>query len=233
MEKDALLAEVQSVLSEFPGVRDFETYTPESVAWTGRATAVIERWKHGNGSALVLAHHKLRSLDMGDPFQGVQIITTLLHQAEADLKMDLGRSAVVIEGGQVFHYFEEVKKLVKGASTEVFLVDPYLNDDVVSAYFPYIAPGVRLRLLGRYKMTTLLPAVEMFCKQSGHQAEVRSSDSIHDRYVFLDGKEGYFSGASFKDGAKKAPVVIAQVTDAFQATWDIYQQHWNKGTVHK
>ena len=235
MEKDALLGEVQSVLSSVPDVLTaFDQHTQEADAWVGRASAVIRRWdKLSTSATLVIAQQKLRSFDMGDPFEGLRMITTLLYQAEADLKMDLGRSSVVIESGQVFRYFEEVKKLVEGAKVEVFFVDPYLDAEVVSNYFTYLAAGVRVRMLGRNNIAKLVPAVEMFCRQSGHQVEVRSSNAIHDRYVFLDGKEGHFSGASFKDGAKKAPVVIAQVFDAFQVTLDIYQQAWDKGTVHR
>jgi hypothetical protein len=43
----------------------------------------------------------------------------------------------------------------------------------------------------------------------------------------------YLSGASFKDGARHAPTVLTQITDAFQAMWDTYEGMWNGGTVER
>ena len=233
VQTEALLVEVQDTLRTAPVLGDFEQRRPHTVAWVGRASAVIERWDVTKSPALAVARQKLRSEDMGKPFDGFHMISTLLFQAEADLQMQLGRSSVVIESGQVFQYFEEIRKLVESARSEVFFVDPYLDVEIVSRYLPYAAEGTVIRLLGRHRMSTLLPAVEMFCQENTRAIEVRSSDAIHDRYLFLDRSEGHISGASFKDGAKSSPALISRVTDAFQATWDIYERNWTAGTVHR
>ena len=114
----------------------------------------------------------------------------------------------------------------------MFFVDPYLDADFVSRYLPYVAEGVSIRLLGGpKKRATLLPAVESFAQQSGRSVSVRVSDGLHDRYLFIDGAACYLSGASFKDGAKNAPAVLTQITDAFQAMWDTYEQQWDRGAI--
>ena len=82
-------------------------------------------------------------------------------------------------------------------------------------------------------MTTLLPAVDLFAKQSALEIRVRSSNDIHDRYLFVDRAGCYVSGASFKDGAKKAPVVLTQIGDAFQSMWTTYDSLWNKATIER
>ena len=61
-----------------------------------------------------------------------------------------------------------------------------------------------MRLLAREKLKILLPAVELFVKESGLSVEVRSGSNFHDRYVCIDSSAGYHSGASFKDGAVKS-----------------------------
>src|SRR5207249_224607 len=106
----------------------------------------------------------------------------------------------------------------------LLFVDRYLEADFVARYLPYVAPGVSIRLLCGDKIATLLPAVDMFSQEHKRQVEVRSSDAIHDRYLFIDRMEGYFSGASFKDGAKHSPDLLSKITDTFKATWDIYDQ---------
>ena len=67
------------------------------------------------------------------------------------------------------------------------------------------------------KLTTLLPAVDLFVKQNGATIHVRSAPNFHDRYFFVDGASCYQSGASFKDGAKSAPTTLTQIVDAFTA----------------
>ena len=41
------------------------------------------------------------------------------------------------------------------------------------------------------------------------------------------------SGASFKDGAKNAPAVLAQITDAFQAMRDTYERQWSESAIER
>jgi hypothetical protein len=110
----------------------------------------------------------------------------------------------------------------------VFFVDQYLDAEFVSRYLPHVADGVAIRLLGGSKrIATLLPAVDMFAQQFKRTPQVRSSNGLHDRYLFVDRSTCYLSGASFKDGAKNAPAVLTQVTDAFQAMWETYERLWN------
>ena len=81
-------------------------------------------------------------------------------------------------------------------------------------------------LLARERLATLLPAVALLREQISLAIEVRSAASFHDRYVFVDRSECYQSGASFKDGAKKAPTTLTQIVDAFSAVCDTYEQKW-------
>jgi hypothetical protein len=80
-------------------------------------------------------------------------------------------------------------------------------------------------------MHSLLPAVELIRKQFGITIEVRSSPTLHDRFLFVDGRTGFQSGASFKDGAKTAPTTFTEITDAFQPVLAAYEELWSAGTV--
>ena len=116
----------------------------------------------------------------------------------------------------------------------MFFVDPYLDADFVSQYLPYVAESVSIRLLGgSKKRATLLPAVDLFNRQHGESIIVHVSDRLHDRYLFVDRAACYLSGASFKDGAKNAPAVLTQITDAFAAMWDTYQRLWNESGIDR
>lgn len=86
-----------------------------------------------------------------------------------------------------------------------------------------------MRLLASKRLPTLIPAVQLFAKQKGIKIELRSATGFHDRYVIVDGTSCYQSGASFKDGARNGPTAIIQVTDAFPALRQTYEDLWRNG----
>ena len=100
-----------------------------------------------------------------------------------------------------------------------------------STSLPHVVDGVAVRLLASKNTTALLAAVEMFSKQNGLSVEVRSSERLHDRYLFVDRAECYVSGASFKDGAKNSPAVLTQIIDGFQGQWETYDRLWTDAKV--
>ncbi len=51
--------------------------------------------------------------------------------------------------------------------------------------------------------------------------------------MFVDKSACYLSGASFKDGAKKAPAAFTQITDAFSAMLSTYEALWLTAKVER
>lgn len=233
--KEQLLAEVEDVLRTMPSREQFEQRSEESQSWVGRAAAAITAWDVPRTFTVDAAVDDInKALDMLRNLNGRSKLTALLHQARAALRMEVGPLSVVVDKGQVFDYFDEVRKVIEPARSDVFFVDPYLDAEFVTRYLPHVAPGTGVRLLGSSKkMATLLPAVDLFAKQSGLSIHVRSSTDIHDRYLFVDRAACYLSGASFKDGAKNAPAVLTQIGDAFAAMWITYDGLWNAGKVER
>jgi hypothetical protein len=132
-------------------------------------------------------------------------------------------------------YFDEIRKVIELANDEVLFIDPYLDAEFISRYLPHVRAGVATRLLtsDKGKLTQLLPAAELFSQQSGRVVNVRSTNGLHDRYMFIDKRSCYQSGASFKDGAKHAPTTLTQITDAFDAVWHTYDKFWNAAKVER
>jgi hypothetical protein len=153
-----------------------------------------------------------------------------LNQARSDLRLNtLGPVNVAVGQGLVFDYFDEIRKQIALTTTDLFFVDPYLDSDFVSRYLPHVPTGVRVRLLGRERMSTLNPAVALFAQQSGARVEVKSASGFHDRYMFVDNSACFQSGASFKDGGRLSPTTITQIVDAFDAVRKTYEEIWARG----
>ena len=232
MTDEELLAELEDLLRTMPPKETRRHETPDNLSWLGRAAALISGW---DPPSMILARGYLSDFQsaMGmESSRGFRNLVVLINQARADLRMKtVGPTNVAVSSGMVFHYFDEIRKVIEEANSDILFVDPYLDADFVSRYLSHIKTGVQIRLLAREKIQTLIPAAKMFVNQNQVRLEIRSAPNLHDRFVFIDERDCYQSGASFKDGAKKAPTTITQITDAFAAVFQIYQGIWHNANV--
>ena len=236
MTRERLLAEVEDVLRTMPPRDRMSQLTDETLAWYGRASAVVGQWNPIQAPLFNLdvataqgVHHM--ELSAG----GVAAVITYLHKVRNDLLMTTAApTSVAVSGGSPFNYFEEVRKKVQMARSDLLFVDAYLDAEFVSAYLPQVVDGVTVRLLtadNKQWLPSLLPAVKLFQQQRGLPVEVRTAATkLHDRYLFVDKDSCYQSGASFKDGGK-SPTILTQILDAFQPTLTMYEGYWSSGTV--
>lgn len=205
---------------------------PEALEWMGRAQAVVHQW---DGTQSIFFDSTIKNCNSGSwnvARPALLQISTVLARARHDLLIRTSRSGTrAIEKGNVFDYFDELRKVIQRASSELFFIDPYLSADFVSRYMPFVSAGVLVRLLGRDKMTMLVPAVEMMRAQSGLNIEVRYAEGFHDRWLLLDRAECFSSGASFGEGAKKAPTTLTPVLDALPLISSTYESAWAAATL--
>ena len=241
MNDEGLLAEVEDLLRSTPPQSAFmKQENDEALGWLGRARAVLTEWDLAQGIACglhvskLLEKQSIREQRLSPPGRAYDELRTLLSQARHDLRMKtVGPLSVAIPDGKSFDYFDEIRKITEMARTDLLFIDPYLDAEFVSRYLPQVASGVTVRLLTSKKLSSLLPAVELFVVDNKLQVQVRSDSSLHDRYVFVDKKECYQSGASFKDGAKKSPTTLTQIIDAFDAVFQNYQRIWDDAKVEQ
>jgi hypothetical protein len=227
-----LLAEIEDTIRNMPPPATILQNNAENVAWFGRAFAAIENWELSKSLFLPTWHSQILGNDVPEANAALRKLTTLLHQARHALLMQIpGAGSVAVPGGMVFRYFDEIRKIIESAKRDLLFVDPYLDAEFASRYLPLVVGGVSIRLLAREKLTTLLPAVDLFDRQNGRKTELRSAPNFHDRYMLVDGTSCYQSGASFKDGAKSAPTTLTQIIDAFAAVSKTYEDLWAQAQV--
>jgi hypothetical protein len=227
MDRWQISAEIEDLIKTMPPKATIRQATPENLEWLGRLSAVIEWWNQPKTIPLGTALKTLANPMALEASEGYREIVVLLHQARHSLRMELtGPTNVAIHAGMVFDYFDGIRKIIEGSNQEVFFIDPYLDSDFISRYLSYVKNGVKIRLLTKHKLISLIPSVDQFKQQNNSSIEVRSASSLHDRYIISDKSECYQSGASFKDGGKTAPTTITQITDTFPAVLDAYEKIW-------
>jgi len=229
-----LLAEIEDAIRTAPSQLILHHASPEAFSWLGRAASLIRRW---NSAKAIMFDSEIRQLHAGrsfDPASAVAGIFTALHEARHDLRLSaVGPLSVAVQHGAVFDYFDEVRKVMGSAQKELFFVDPYLDGEFASRYLVQVPSTVRIRLLGKKGLSSLLPAVDLIRKQIGITIEVRNCPTLHDRFLFVDERTGFQSGASFKDGAKTAPTTLTEITDTFQPVLATYEALWASGTTQQ
>lgn len=231
---DQLAVEIEDVIRSMPEPRDFGSNPDKCIPWLGRANAAMHSWDSGNSiihfnPVIQLLSKASAHLDFSAMRRNLLM---QLHQAQSDLRLrSTGPLSIGVETGRVFDYFDEVRRMIESAKIDLFFVDAYIDAEFISRYLPHVSAGTKIRILAREKLPSLRPAVAAFIAQTQREVEVRTITGFHDRYVFVDGLKCFQSGASFKDGAKKAPTTLTQITDAFAAVIETYEQLWTKSEV--
>jgi hypothetical protein len=227
---EVLLAEIDDLLTSKPAPADLGAMTDDVVSWLGRAKGAIQAWDSIRGTFVVFD----MNINAGKYQEAYRELVGLLFSARADLRLrQTNPASVAVEQGKTFDYFDGLRRMIEASSVEVFFVDQYLDAEFAARYLPIVPAGVRIRLLGREKyITKLVPAAEMWVAQAGAEMQIRAAP-VHDRFLFVDGKECYQSGSSFKDGGKKAPALIVQITDAFEAVSKTYEDLWATAKVFR
>ena len=98
--------------------------------------------------------------------------------------------------GQIYDAFDQMKKFVRMAKTELIVIDPYFDDSVL----PLIAqkrPGVSVLVVKNHRKN-LLHAVDVakFNAQHGNTLTVKESANFHDRFLIIDKSVLIHVGAS-------------------------------------
>ena len=92
----------------------------------------------------------------------------------------------VFYDGQIYDAFEQMKKFVRMAKTELIVIDPYFADSVL----PLIAQkrqGVAVTVVKSPRDKLLHAAdVAAFNAQYGNSLAVKTSDKFHDRFLIID-----------------------------------------------
>jgi hypothetical protein len=129
--------------------------------------------------------------------------------------------------GAVYDFYKALRDLLASATSSVFVVDPYLDEQIFDTYLAGISQSVTVRLLARNHSTTLRPAVAKFIAQKPMSIEVRTSNALHDRVVFIDGRTCWVLGQSISVAAKSKPTYLAPLSsDATALKQADYETIW-------
>ena len=109
-------------------------------------------------------------------------------------------------------YTQHTKKIMDQAQTELLVIDPYVDEDLLDM-FASLNPSVTIRVLTEHLKGNFRNALRKLQQQRG-SIEVRRSSKFHDRFIVVDGAACYQLGGSINAGAKAT--VIGRKSDAMR-----------------
>lgn len=222
-----LLADVPPVLSEYKLLA-----TPEVQLWVARGHALVEQVGIGiDGMEYSAAMDMLGYASWQVHWR--KILNCLYRaMAHCEAKAPAAIAGRFVPVGSAFDAFTALSKVLGAAVNDVLIVDPYLDEVVLTDFAHVLRPGVPLRLLADASTVkpSLTPAAQRWVSQHGttHPLEVRVSAprELHDRAIFVDRSIAWTLTQSLKDFAKRSPAEIVRADDTATLKIAAYEQIW-------
>jgi hypothetical protein len=223
-----LLDKLKNLQNSIPPLEGKGDYGSEQFTWLAEASTLIASWNIEEGQKFDLA---VRSLVSAINRKGnyaliviaIQRAITSLQNLLPDTKEHVFRS------GETYDFFKALKGIVKSARSKLLVIDPYMDAETFDGYLNSLSPGVEVRLLANRYESDLKVAAERFRTQYQCKLEVRKSNLLHDRFIFVDRNQCWALTASIKDAAKKSPTCLLPLSSVIAAeNLDQYESIWVK-----
>ena len=102
--------------------------------------------------------------------------------------------------GQVFDAYSFINDLLKLATTEIILIDNYIDETIFTLFSKY--PHIKIQIYTA-NITKQLKLDYQKYQTQYQNIELKEFKNSHDRFLIIDKKEVYHLGASLKDLGKK------------------------------
>ena len=228
MPPHLLLAKLRAHLDCMPEMAGKGSYTTEHYAWLARAHVLVMLWDKSEASSFKnacdwAAGNMNRQMNLAT-------INGTFHRAIAAIEESVPESADQVFGpGAVYDFFRALSSIISSAENSLFMIDPYMDEQVFDAYISPLSKPRSVRMLVNRYASNVRVAADRYGTQHNLAIEVRKSNALHDRLIFVDRAECWVLGASIKDAATSKPTYLAPLSqDVVSAKATFYEAIWNE-----
>lgn len=225
MDPQQVLTSLKQLMENVPDCGSGVAIDQQFLDWYGRIKVLLVSVNPRHEVELDLQQPRLAfPLLRGDAVQQVRMI---ISNEVKRLEFVLGDQIQPVYGpGAQYDFYRNLKSLIESAERELFLIDPYIDRNSFDLYLGDLDSSVGARVLAHNYASSLEPVIRMLATK--HSAiEVRDSDSLHDRVLFVDGTQCWVIGQSIKDAAGKKPTYLAPLPrEVVQGKLGFYENIW-------
>lgn len=156
--------------------------------------------------------------------------------AVAELESPTAAQGAFIHAGDVFAAMIALGKIFKGATKDVLIVDPYMDETALSDFALMVPETVPIRLLSDNLSVkpTLRPARDRWLKQYTSrplEARLAPDRTLHDRVIIIDGNAAYISTQSLNALAARSPATVMRADpETTKLKIEAYETIWKSAT---
>lgn len=128
-----------------------------------------------------------------------------------------------------FKFHLDIKEIIENSNEEIFIIEPFVTDHILELTLKDLNRKRKIRILTNSKNADKrgkFSKLSNLFKKEFSDYEVRESEEIHDRGIFIDKKEGWILGQSIKDAANNKPTYLVKLRNA-KPLESIYHSIWN------
>lgn len=151
-----------------------------------------------------------------------------------ELKLELDERSEIgsaYSAGDVYRFFSDLKNIMASASAQISIIDPYFDGTAFDDYLSEVNNQINIEILTSRYTDDILQYANKHRAQYGSNIEIRKSKEIHDRVIFVDGKECWVVGASIEDAGKKPTYLIPLSSELALEKLRIYSDVYNTASV--
>jgi len=187
--------------------------------WLSIARELSEKLEHGNTRRLVDSLLELAESRNDDGIAHTtwerqtfhQSMTAAIRRAQELLTTSASPSEIAMAAGSVFSAKSRVRELLETATTDIFIVDPYVGVGTLDCLRSITRP---MRLLVGTQPKAVEPGFDSSLAAfiaEGHPLAVRCIAQLHDRHLLFNDR-AWLVGGSLKDAGKK-PFNCIEISD--------------------
>nr|WP_249153278.1 phosphatidylserine/phosphatidylglycerophosphate/cardiolipin synthase family protein [Bradyrhizobium diazoefficiens] len=237
MQPEELYRRVGRLIESAPTFAGINGLSVDQMTWLGRAEALVV----SSGDLRAQTDFALAKQAIAQPparamAQQNLMLTLYKVLAAAELASPPGVQGAFIPVGNSFDAYAAIAKVMSTAKQDVLVVDPYMDDTVLTDFGGTLTEGIVLRLLTDQATVkpNLTPAANRWKKQFARRPlEVRFAPqkALHDRAIFIDRSEAWTVTQSLKDLAKRSPAEIVRADDIAPLKIASYEAIWLNSTI--
>ena len=107
-----------------------------------------------------------------------------------------------------------------------------MDEKIFDAYLSSLKPNISVRILLDKYSANVGAAAQKYSVQYKTPVELRKSNSLHDRLVFVDNSQCWLLGASIKDAATQKTTYLAPLSqDIVPQKLGFYESIWQTVTA--
>lgn len=237
MSPEDLYRRLGRLIEECPSFAGLAPLSVAQLTWLGRAEALVMESNDTLARAEFAAYRSslARSTMRESGYQGLMMVLYRVLGV-AELASPAAAQGAFIPVGNAFDAYAAVAKVFAAATTDIFVIDPYMDDTTLLDFAGAVPNNVALRLLSDSASVraALGPAATKWKAQyPQRKLEVRlaAARALHDRAILIDGNEAWTVTQSLKDMAKRSPAEIVRAADTAALKIAAYEQIWSNAVV--